>query len=330
MSTCKGSVCMTDLAPRASVIIPNWNGAHLLRDCLDSLRAQEYRDFEVIVVDNASTDESLRLLEREYPEVRVLALDRNYRFAGAVNRGIAMARGEFVVLLNNDTEAEPGWLRALIAALDAHPDAGMAASKILLFHDRKILHSAGDFYGPDGVPGNRGVWQEDNGQYEEMSEVFGGCGAAVAYRRTLLDDVGLLDEDLEMYCEDVDLNLRARLAGYRCIFVPQARVYHRLSATGGGPTASYFCGRNFIALIAKDIPGELLRRHWLRMLRAQLGFTLESLRHWREPAARARLRGQLAALRILPRMLQKRRAIQATRRVPIETFERWLQSTAGQ
>jgi len=311
-------------APRASVVIPNWNGAHLLRPCLDSLRAQTMRDFEVILVDNDSHDDSVSLVQREYPEVLLLTLDRNYRFAGGVNRGIQAAQADVLVLLNNDTEADPGWLEALVTALEEDPEAGMAASKILLFDQRDVLHSAGDFYRLDGVPGNRGVWQEDRGQYDQDREVFGGCGAAVAYRRSMLDDIGLLDEDLEMYCEDVDLNLRARMAGYRCLYVPQARVYHRLSATGGGTLASFYNGRNVIALLAKDIPRDLLRRHWWRILRAQLRYTGESLRHLREPAARARLYGQLAGLAFIPSMVRKRAAIQAARRISVQELEALL------
>jgi GT2 family glycosyltransferase len=256
--------------------------------------------------------------------VKVLSLERNYRFAGGVNRGIQVAQGDILVLLNNDTEADANWLEALVSALEDHPEAGMAASKILLFDRRNILHSAGDFYALNGIPGNRGVWQEDHGQYDQDREVFGGCGAAVAYRRSMLDDIGLLDEDLEFNCEDVDLNLRARLAGYRCLYVPEARVYHRLSATGGGPLSSFYNGRNVIALLAKDIPRDLLQRHWWDIVRAQLHYTGESLQHFREPAARARLLGQLAGLAFIPRMVRKRPAIQAARRVSVQELEALL------
>ncbi len=209
-------------------------------------------------------------------------------------------------------------------ALREHPEAGMATSKILLFDQRHILHSAGDLYRRNGIPGNRGVWEEDQGQYDSSIWVFGACGGAAAYRRQMLEEIGLFDEDLGMYCEDVDLNWRAQLAGYRCVFAPQAIVYHRLSATGGGPIASFYCGRNFLAIIAKDVPGAIIRRHWAAIVRAQLGFAGESLRHFREPAARARLRGQLAGLAQLPMRLRQRRLIQAGRRVSDEYIASWL------
>lgn len=301
--------------PAVSVIIPNYNGAHLLPTCLDSLRRQTFRDFATVVVDNGSADDSLGLLRSRYPEVQVVRLPRNLVFAGAVNEGIRRTASEVVALLNNDTEADERWLEELIKAQRAQPDYGWFASKLLLFDRRNIIHSAGDFYRLDGIPGNRGVWEEDRGQYDTPGEVFGACGGAAAYRRAMLDDIGLFDEDLIGYCEDVDLNLRARLAGYRCYYVPTARVYHRLSATGGGPRASYLCGRNFVLVLAKDAPGAMLRRHWPRIVAAQVRLAAEALLHAREPAARARLRGQAAALVALPRFLAKRRLVQSGRRV---------------
>ncbi len=316
------------LRPCFSVIVPTWNGAALLPACLDALARQRFRSFETIVVDDGSTDESVALLRRNYPWVQVVARPRNGGFVRAANDGIMASRGEIICLLNNDTEPEAGWLEALARAAQAHPEAAFFACKLLLWDRRTVLHSAGDFYGLDGVPGSRGVWQEDHGQYDTCWEVFAACGAAAAYRRHLLDDVGLLDSDLIQYCEDVDLAWRAALRGHRGLFVPDAVVYHRLSATGGGPLASYYCGRNFIAVLAKDVPAPLLRRHWRAILRAQLRITLEALRHARSPAAQARLRGQLAGLLLLPRMLGKRRLVQAGRRVPVQELESFLARTA--
>lgn len=308
--------------PAVAVIIPNWNGAHLLPTCLESLRRQTDRfAFETVVIDNASTDASRALLRTDFPEVRVITLPKNVFFAGAVNAGIRATTTPYLALLNNDTEVEPGWLAALVAALEGCPEAGLAASKMLLFDRRDVINSAGDLYRTDGTPGNRGVWEIDQGQYDDARQVFGACGGAALYRRGMLDEIGLFDEDFVGYCEDVDLNFRAQLAGYRCIFVPEARIYHRLSATGGGPIASYFCGRNFVNVIVKDLPGPLLRRFWPRILAAQVRLSWASLRHIREPAARARLRGQAAAGLALPAMLRKRRSIQATRRVDLAYLE---------
>ena len=305
----------------ASIIIPNWNGAHHLPACLDSLRRQSYLSFEVIVVDNGSTDGSLELLERDYPEVRVVALPENRGFAGGVNAGIREARGEIIAVFNNDAEADLRWLEELAGALARHPEAGMATPKVLLFDQRDVINTTGDFYGVDGVPGNRGVWQRDEGQFDREEYVFGAAGVAAAYRRAMLDQVGLFDEDFFSFCEDVDLAWRAQLAGWKCVYVPKAVVYHKLSATGGGKMASYYCGRNFIYVIAKNYPTPLLKKHWRRIVCAQVDIAWEALKAWRGEAARARLRGQLAGLWSLPRMLAKRRAVQASKRVSDEYLE---------
>jgi GT2 family glycosyltransferase len=315
---------MTHGFPLLSVIIPNWNGARHLPTCLDSLRRQTYPHLEVILVDNASRDESVALVRRDYPEVVLVQLDENLGLTGGINRGVQAARGEFIAPLNNDTEVAPGWAEALVTALLDHPEAGMSASKMLLFDRRDTLHSAGDAYGVDGIPVNRGVWQKDEGQFDDDEYIWGGCGGAVAYRRAMLDDIGLLDEDLFMYCEDVDINWRAQLAGYRCVFAPQAVVYHHLSATGAGEIASFYTGRNTLWVLVKNYPRELLRRHWRAIMRAQIRISHDALKAWRGEAARARLRGQLAGLLGLPRWLRKRHAIQARRKVSIEVIEELL------
>jgi GT2 family glycosyltransferase len=309
------SIVIKEPHPTVSIIIPNWNGAEHLPTCLESLRRQTLPDFEVIVADNGSTDGSLPLLARDYPEVQVLALGENRGFAGACNAGMQAARGTFVVLLNNDTETDSHWLEEIAAAFERHPEAGLVASKMLLFDRRDVFHTAGDFYRVDGIPGNRGVWQRDVGQYDREEYVFNACGGSAAYRRAMLDQVGLLDEDFFFSCEDVDLAWRAQLTGWRCIYAPRAIVYHKLSATGGGATASFHDGRNFIYLLVKDYPGDLWRTHWRAIVRGQLRIAADALRAWRGAAARARLRGMLAGLLDTPRMLRKRRAVQRSRTV---------------
>jgi len=301
--------------PLVSVVIPNWNGAHHLCGCLESLRRQTLREFEVIVADNGSTDGSLDLLARDYAEVRVLSLGENRGFAGACNAGVRAAQGAFVALLNNDTEADAQWLSEVVAAFRRHPEAGLIASKMLLFDRRDTFHTAGDFYRVDGIPGNRGVWQRDEGQYDSEEPVFSACGGSAAYRKAMLEQVGLLDEDFFYSCEDVDLAWRAQLAGWQCIYAPRAIVYHKLSATGGGTTASFYDGRNFIYLLVKNYPGDLWRAHWQAIVGAQLRLAWEAVRAWRGAAARARLRGMLAGLLGIPKMLRKRRMVQRARTV---------------
>ncbi len=315
---------MLNPAPLVTVIIPTWNGLALMPACLDALRAQTYRPIEVIIVDNASTDATVETLRRDYPEARLIILPKNLGLTGAVNAGIRAAGGAIVALLNNDAEAEPGWVAALVAALEAHPEAGSVASKMLLFDRRDVLNSAGDTYGLNGLPANRGVWEQDAGQYDEQIEVFGGCGGAVAYRKAMLDEIGLFDEELFMYCEDVDMAWRAQIAGYRCVFAPAARVYHRLSATGGGKLASFYTGRNTLFILAKDFPPALLRRFWPRIVAAQLRIAWDALRAWRGEAARARLRGQWAGVRGFGHWRRKGHAVYRLRRASDAELEQRL------
>jgi GT2 family glycosyltransferase len=306
-----------------SVIIPNWNGAHHLPVCLNSLQRQTYPHVEVIVVDNGSRDESLDVLAR-YSDVQTLALGENRGFTGACNAGLRAAQGDIQVLLNNDTEADPGWLAAIAAAFDGHPEVGLVASKMLLFDQRDTFHTAGDYVTPDGLAHNRGVWQKDEGQYDRAAYVFSACGGSAAYRKTMLDAIGLLDDDFFFSFEDVDLAWRAQLAGWRCLYTPSAVVYHKLKASGGGVTASFHDGRNRIYTLVKNYPADLWRTHWREVLGAQVKLAWEALRLWRGAAARATLRGLAAGLWGIPRMWRKRRVIQAARRVDAVYLEKLM------
>jgi GT2 family glycosyltransferase len=302
-----------------SVIIPNWNGAHHLPTCLDALQRQTFTDFEPIVVDNGSTDTSRELLSRDYPQVKVIALPSNLGYAGGCNAGLRDAQGEVLAILNNDTEVEPTWLAELLAALEQHPEAGMATPKVRLWDDRKRLHTTGDYVRSNGIPDSRGVWEVDEGQYDGETYVFGAAGVAPAYRRAMLDDIGLFDADFVSYCEDVDLSWRAQLAGYRCVYAPQAVLYHRVSATGKGVIRSYRVARNTIWTLAKNLPYGLWQRHRREIVHAQWRRAVDALRAWRGIEARATLRGQLAGVGGLARVWPRRRQVQAKRRVD-ETY----------
>jgi GT2 family glycosyltransferase len=298
---------------------------------LEGLRAQTFRDFETIIVDDASTDGTRELLRR-YPELRSVVLpgEKGHGFVTAANRGIAASRREIVVLLNNDAVPEPEWLEELVGALERNPWAGMAASRIMLYDRPDTFHSTGDYYGGDGVPNSRGVWESDRGQYEREEEVFGICAAAAAIRRTVLADLAwsggttptgrVFDPQLWMYMEDVDLNVRARLRGHRTVYVPTARVLHRLSATGGGTLASYYVGRNMLYVLAKDVPARIIARNLPRVVRRQGGFILDVLGSFRGAAARARLRGMLVGLVTWPRVLPARRRIMRSAKISAGDF----------
>lgn len=304
-----------------SVIIPNWNGGKYLPTCLDALKRQTYPHIEVIVADNASQDGSQALIRSQYPQVRLVELPENRGFTGACNAGIQAASGSYIALLNNDTEVETGWAAAVVEAFEQHPEIGIVASKMFLFDKRDHIHTAGDYFTVDGRAGNRGVWQKDEGQFDREEYVFSACGGSSVYRKAMLDQIGTLDDDFFFSLEDIDLAWRAQLTGWRCLYTPKAIVYHHLSATGGGVTASYYDGRNLIFTLVKNYPAALWRKYGWHILRAQFRLAWEALRAWRGAAARARLRGMGAGVWKIPRMWRKRRDIQAMRRVSIEKLE---------
>ena len=303
---------MTD---RFSVVIPNWNGKRFLVACLSSLRQQTVEDIEVILVDNASADGSQDFVRAQYPEVRLIELEANRGFTGASNIGMDAATGAYIALLNNDTEVERDWAEQVTKAFATHPQAGIVASKMLLFEQRDRLHTAGDFFTTAGRAGNRGAWEWDRGQYDKGEYVFSACGGSAAYRRSMLSDIGTLDDDFFFLLEDVDLAWRAQLAGYKVWYEPSAVVYHYLSATGGGVTASYHDGRNGIWLVAKNMPAGLARKYARKIIVRQFVLLRDSLKSWRGQEARARLRGTAAGLLTIGGALAKRKRIQASRRV---------------
>ena len=299
-----------------SVVIPNWNGRRFLAACLKSLQKQTYSDIEIVVVDNASDDGSQTLISEGFPQVQLITLPENRGFTGACNIGMQFASGDIIALLNNDTEVDVNWVKEILAGFCSDREVGMVASKMLLFDKRDHFHTAGDTFGIDGSAGNRGAWQQDIGQYDRVEYVFGACGGAAAYRKSMLDDIGLLDDDFFFLLEDIDLAWRAQLAGYKALYVPSALVYHHLSASGGGITASYYDGRNSIWVLVKNMPGALIRKYAGRILRRQSALAWQALRAWRGAEARARLRGTVRGLLTVGSAIRKRRQIQGSKVVP--------------
>jgi GT2 family glycosyltransferase len=294
------------------VIVPSLNGAHLLPACLDSLAGQSYPDVEVIVADGASTDATAGLVARRYPSVRLLRLRRNLGFAGNVNAGLRAARGDVLCLLNNDARADENWVAACVEALELNPDVGSVASKVL-YADGRTINSAGDLMCRDGAARQRANGQPDAPEWNTSQPIFGASGGGAAYRRGMLADVGLLDEQFFMYLEDVDLAFRAQLRGWTCLYQPAATVVHVGGASGGGKLESFYNGRNLIRLLAKDLPRGLVPALLPAIVRFQTRRTREALATWRGSAARATLRGQLVGLAALPRHLADRPSVQRRR-----------------
>jgi GT2 family glycosyltransferase len=296
------------------VIVPTFNGAHLLPDCLDSLLGQTYPSLEVVVADGASRDATPRLMAERFPNVRLLRLRHNRGFTGNVNAGLRAARGDVLLVFNNDAQAEADWVTVCVETLLEQPELGSVASKVL-FSDRQTINSAGDVFVRDGAPRQRGVGQADGPAWNQAEPIFGASGGAAAYRRSMLADVGLLDEAFFMYLEDVDLAFRAQLRGWSCFYQPLARVYHVGTASAPGPLVSFYNGRNLIRLLVKDVPSGLIRTLLPAALRFQARRAQSALAAWRGAEARATLRGQLVGLVELPRHLAARGPIQERRRI---------------
>jgi GT2 family glycosyltransferase len=310
-----------------TVVIVNWNRKNLLRACLRSLAAQQNVVFETIVVDNGSTDGSADLAEREFGAV-VIRNPENRGFCAANNQGIAAARGEFVALLNNDAEAEPVWLAELQRACASAPGIGMAASKVLVWEDPSRIDKVGHLIFPDGQNRGRGTGALDDGRFDREEEVLWPDGCAAMYRKQMLDEIGGFDEDFFAYGDDAELGLRARIAGWKCVYAPRAVVRHHRGATMGKDSARRLelIERNRVLLAVKLFPWSLL---WLNPLyfavrlvagAAMAGRGEGDTAHFPGVAGKLRIARALAAgdwqaLRLIPRMLRKRAEIDRIRRL---------------
>ena len=308
------------LVGNVSVIVVNWKRDALLERALASL-AKQTVPAEIIVVDNESASHTHSLAQR-FPDVRWIRNPRNEGFCRANNQGIEVARGEFIALLNNDAEAEPGWLEALGSCFCGE-DVGMAASKITLYADPRIIDKAGHLIYPDGQNRGRGSGQRDCDQFDREEEVLWPDGCAAMYRKSMLDEIGGFDEDLFAYGDDAELGLRARIAGWRCVYSPRAVVRHHRAMTLGKSSWRRIAliERNRVLLAARHFPLSLLWRNGyyyaLRIasgIRAAAGFSRigeGETALFPGLAGKARLAyglmaGDLAALWLLPRTLRKR------------------------
>lgn len=215
---------MNRLEAPLTVVIPTFDGSQLLRRCLASLRRQT-RLPRVIVVDDGSAEDIAEVVGSEYPGARHIRLETNLGFARAANAGLAAVTTPFVALLNNDTEADPGWVEAGLDAFVKYPECGFFASRMVNERFRDRLDSAGDCYNRSGMPFKRG-WGEPAGRYPESQPVLGASAGAAFYRRQLFETVGFLDEDFRMYLEDVEFSLRAQTRGFGCRYLPDALVFH--------------------------------------------------------------------------------------------------------
>ena len=300
--------------PKISIIVTNWNGRKLLAECLESLCNQTYLKNEIIVADNGSTDSSVPFIQTNFPQCKVIPLSKNEGFTGGNIKGLGVATGEFIALLNNDARADRLWLESLLQPMLQDPTVGICASK-LIFDRRSVINSAGNGLTTGGVGFNRGLGGNSNA-YNFYEFVFGACGAGVLYRRKMLDEIGFLDEDFFLYDDDTDLSFRAQLAGWKCAYIPTAVVYHKGNATAGRLTDVhvYYHTRNLEFVWIKNMPLALMLRFAHHKLFQEIGsFCYLCLRHGKWGAF---FKAKRDALTMSPVMWRKRRLIQVKRRVP--------------
>lgn len=239
-----------------TIIIPNYNGMRYLEGCLKSLEAQTDRDFEILMIDNGSTDESVRWVREHYPKVLIRAYRRNTGFCRAVNAGILLSRTEYVLLLNNDVVLDPGMVAALHTAIRERPLAFSCCAKLLQMSDPSRIDDAGDFYNVFGWAFARGKGAGSE-HYLRAQKVFACCAAAAIYRRSVFSRIGLFDERHFAYLEDIDIGYRAQRYGYENWYIPQAVVYHAGSGTSGSRHNAFkvrLAARNSVWVVKKNMP----------------------------------------------------------------------------
>ena len=241
---------------KISVIIPNYNGEKIIDGCIQSLLQQEYKDFNIIVVDNNSTDDSVKIIEEKYPSITLIKNNENLGFAAAVNIGIKVSKSDFVALLNNDTEVDTKWLGNLYSVVSKDDKIFSASSKMIRFYERDIIDDAGDQYNLLGWAYKRGDGASVD-KFNKNKVVFSTCAGAGLYRRKVFEEIGYFDENFFAYLEDIDVSFRGNIHGYKNVYVNDAIVYHMVSATSGSRHNEFkvkLASRNSIYLIRKNMP----------------------------------------------------------------------------
>jgi GT2 family glycosyltransferase len=301
---------------QVSVIIVNWNGRHHLDECLSALAGQRFKNFETILIDNGSHDDSVPWVRKTFPWVRIVALPGNSGFCYANNIGFAISRGKFIALLNNDTRVDSDWLYWLYNQIKRDEKIGICGSRILLYDSPEFLDAAGDGYDFSGVGFRRGHGARAN-SFAHYEEVFGACAAAALYRKSMLGEIGFFDENFFSVGEDIDLSFRAKLVGYKCIYVAEALVYHKVSGTIGVESASqiYQSRRNVEYVYFKNMPLVLIFLTFPMHLLYNLLTFIQAIRQRRLSLF---LKAKLDFLLHFKEVYENRRKIQKQRKISLK------------
>ncbi len=310
---------------RLCIIIPNWNGEDLLPDCLRSLKTQSFKQFETILVDNGSTDDSLNFVKTHFPKVKIIELKKNFGFAKAINVGVKSSKTEYVVFLNNDTQVDKNCLENLVKVADQHPEVISVNSKLLNFYKRKIIDGVGILINEVGQAKSIGWQEEDKGQYDSEQYIFGATGGGSLFKRVDFIKVGLFDENYFMYSEEVDFAFRAQFLEYKSIYCPKAIIYHKHKATSKKFPAKieYWQFRNMFQTIIKDYPISLLLKEW-RLLKIILVFLNTSFYQFKNGFFWPPMAVKLWLILHLFMLLKERNKIQKMRKVSDEYIDSFL------
>ncbi len=305
---------------KVSIIIPTWNGKELLETCLKSLKQQTFKDFEVIVVDNGSTDGTQEMIKKIYPKAVVLSFEKNKGFAPAVNEGIKNAQGDYLVLLNNDTKMDKECLKYLVKATQKK-NVGLVAAKMLNFYSPETIDSAGAYITSVGHANGIGWKEKDGPAFNQAQEVFLASGGGCLIKKEVIKKIGLFDEDYFAYFEDVDFSLRAQLQGFKIWYQPKAIIYHVHKATSRRiqPFTEYLQFRNMTMTIMKDFPHQFLKQHWWKILLVNL-HTVWFL--MRQGYGKAAIQAELYVILHFWQILSKRKEIQKKNKLSFEDFAR--------
>ena len=261
---------------QVSIIIPNFNGKQYLKDCLNSIKKQNFSLYEVIIIDNGSTDESVEYIKDNYDEFTLIQNRENLGFATAVNQGIKASNAEYVFLLNNDTELEVECVSKLLNCIDKDETIFAVSSKMIQNQNRNLIDDAGDEYTILGFTQKVGN-NRSTEFYQRKREIFSACAGAAIYRRNIFDIIGYFDENFFAYMEDLDISYRARIYGFKCVYCPEAVVYHHVSATSGSKYNTFkirLAARNNVYVPYKNMPWPQLILNLLFLI---LGFLIKYL-----------------------------------------------------